>query len=68
MIDNFPNIKKKYINCVFLFLWQAIAGIGPTIISIIVLFIFCQTWGLVVYPNLTTFPDWARPVPLNATL
>lgn len=46
----------------FYFPFQAIAGIGPTIISIIVLFVFCQTWGAVVYPGLTSFPDWAHPV------
>lgn len=39
---------------------MAIAGIGPTIITIIVLFIFCQTWGMVIYPNLDTFPEWAQ--------
>ncbi|XP_060651939.1 protein I'm not dead yet isoform X1 [Drosophila nasuta] len=39
---------------------MAIAGIGPTIITIIVLFVFCQTWAFVVYPNLDTFPEWAQ--------
>lgn len=39
---------------------MAIAGIGPTIITIIVLFIFCQTWAMVIYPNLDTFPEWAQ--------
>ncbi|XP_065359915.1 protein I'm not dead yet [Calliphora vicina] len=58
LVAGYANIRTKD---------MAIAGIGPTVISIIVLFIFCQTWGLVVYPNLTTFPDWARTVALNAT-
>lgn len=39
---------------------MAIAGIGPTIITIIVLFIFCNTWAMVIYPNLDTFPEWAQ--------
>lgn len=39
---------------------MAIAGIGPTIITIVVLFIFCQTWAMVIYPNLDTFPEWAQ--------
>lgn len=39
---------------------MAIAGIGPTIITIIVLFVFCQTWAKVIYPNLDTFPEWAQ--------
>lgn len=47
---------------------MVIAGIGPTIISIVTLFVFCQTWGLVVYPNLNTFPDWARVAALNKTV
>ncbi|XP_030388398.1 protein I'm not dead yet [Scaptodrosophila lebanonensis] len=38
---------------------MAIAGIGPTIITIVVLFVFCQTWAFIVYPNLDTFPQWA---------
>lgn len=47
---------------------MAIAGIGPTIISIITLFVFCQTWGLVVYPNLNKFPEWAQLVTPNKTI
>lgn len=39
---------------------MAIAGIGPTIITIIVLFIFCNTWAMIIYPNLDTFPEWAQ--------
>lgn len=39
---------------------MAIAGIGPTIITIVVLFVFCQTWAMVIYPNLDTFPEWAQ--------
>ncbi|KAI8117307.1 Protein I'm not dead yet [Lucilia cuprina] len=58
LVAGYANIRTKD---------MAIAGIGPTVISIIVLFVFCQTWGLVVYPNLTTFPDWARTIALNAT-
>ncbi|XP_022221423.2 protein I'm not dead yet isoform X2 [Drosophila obscura] len=51
LVAGYANIRTKD---------MAIAGIGPTIITIIILFIFCQTWGLVVYPNLNTFPEWAR--------
>lgn len=38
---------------------MAIAGIGPTIASIGVLFLICQLWGVVIYPDLNTFPSWA---------
>ncbi|XP_017107708.2 protein I'm not dead yet isoform X1 [Drosophila bipectinata] len=58
LVAGYANIRTKD---------MAIAGIGPTIITIVILFIFCQTWGLVVYPNLNTFPDWARAAALNAT-
>ncbi|XP_037935267.1 protein I'm not dead yet isoform X2 [Teleopsis dalmanni] len=58
LVAGYANIRTKD---------MAIAGIGPTIISVVVLFIFCQTWGLVVYQNLNTFPDWAQ-VLVNATL
>ncbi|XP_053683713.1 protein I'm not dead yet-like [Sabethes cyaneus] len=40
---------------------MAIAGIGPSICSVVVLWATFPTWGAVVYPELTTFPDWARP-------
>lgn len=59
LVAGYANIRTKD---------MAIAGIGPTIMTMIVLFIFCQTWGLVVYPNLTSFPDWARAGVLNATV
>ncbi|XP_061396558.1 protein I'm not dead yet-like [Musca vetustissima] len=58
LVAGYANIRTKD---------MAIAGIGPTIISIVVLFVFCQTWGAVVYPSLTTFPDWAREIAVNAT-
>lgn len=47
---------------------MAIAGIGPTIITIIVLFIFCNTWAMVIYPNLDTFPEWANKTRLLAEI
>uniref|UniRef100_A0A1L8DEL7 Putative na+/dicarboxylate na+/tricarboxylate and phosphate transporter n=2 Tax=Nyssomyia neivai TaxID=330878 RepID=A0A1L8DEL7_9DIPT len=39
---------------------MAIAGIGPTIFTLIVVWASFPTWGAVVYPELATFPDWAR--------
>ncbi|KMZ00449.1 protein I'm not dead yet isoform X1 [Drosophila simulans] len=51
LVAGYANIRTKD---------MAIAGIGPTIITIITLFVFCQTWGLVVYPNLNSFPEWAQ--------
>ncbi|XP_058457407.1 protein I'm not dead yet-like [Malaya genurostris] len=45
---------------------MAIAGIGPSIFTLFVVWASFPTWGAVVYPELATFPDWARPV--NATV
>lgn len=62
LVAGYANIRSKD---------MAVAGIGPTIISIIVLYIFSLTWGTVVYPNLTTFPDWVNPnvnITTNATV
>lgn len=38
---------------------MAIAGIGPTIFTLIIVWISFPTWGAVIYPELATFPDWA---------
>lgn len=39
---------------------MAIAGIGPTIFTLIVVWLSFPTWGTVIYPELQTFPDWAN--------
>ncbi|XP_037039079.1 protein I'm not dead yet isoform X2 [Bradysia coprophila] len=41
---------------------MCIAGIGPTIFTLIVVWVTFPTWGAVVYPDLNTFPDWARDI------
>ncbi|XP_058457409.1 protein I'm not dead yet-like [Malaya genurostris] len=38
---------------------MAIAGIGPSIFTLIVVWATFPTWGAVVYPELDTFPEWA---------
>lgn len=40
---------------------MAVAGIGPTIFTLLVVWGSFPTWGAIVYPELATFPDWARP-------
>lgn len=35
------------------------AGLGPTVICILLMWILFPTWGLVIYPELNSFPDWA---------
>lgn len=38
---------------------MAIAGIGPTIFTLITVWATFPTWGAVVYPELSEFPSWA---------
>lgn len=45
---------------------MAVAGIGPSIFTLLVVWASFPTWGAVVYPELATFPDWARPT--NVTM
>lgn len=42
------------------------AGIGPSLISLLTIWLAFPTWGLIVYPELNTFPEWAA-VMANAT-
>ncbi|XP_039963386.1 protein I'm not dead yet [Bactrocera neohumeralis] len=58
LVAGYANIRSKD---------MAIAGIGPTVISIVVLYVFSLTWGAVVYSNLNSFPEWAITPVLNAT-
>lgn len=46
--------------------FQAMAGIGSSIISLITIWLAFPTWGLIVYPDLATFPEWAAKM-ANAT-
>ncbi|KAG5682139.1 hypothetical protein PVAND_011513 [Polypedilum vanderplanki] len=39
---------------------MAVAGIGPTIFTLITVWVTFPTWGAIVYPELQTFPDWAQ--------
>lgn len=36
------------------------AGLGPSVICLVLLWGFFATWGLIVYPELQSFPAWAR--------
>ncbi|XP_026466617.1 LOW QUALITY PROTEIN: protein I'm not dead yet-like [Ctenocephalides felis] len=40
---------------------MAKAGIGPSIVTLLVIWASFPTWGSVVYPELVTFPAWATP-------
>lgn len=37
----------------------AMAGIGPSLITLFTVWLSFPTWGIIVYPKLLTFPDWA---------
>lgn len=42
-------------------------GIGSSIVSLLTIWLFFPTWGLIVYPKLATFPDWAAAM-VNSSL
>jgi sodium-dependent dicarboxylate transporter 2/3/5 len=44
---------------------MAVAGIGPTIFTLITTWAMFASWGYVVYPEMLEFPDWAKVI--NAT-
>lgn len=35
------------------------AGIGPTIFTLFIVWASFPTWGFIIYPELSEFPDWA---------
>ncbi|XP_077298814.1 tricarboxylate transporter protein I'm not dead yet isoform X2 [Arctopsyche grandis] len=47
---------------------MAITGIGPTLITTLLTWGFFPTWGMIIFPEVKTFPDWARPDIINATV
>ncbi|XP_062121761.1 LOW QUALITY PROTEIN: protein I'm not dead yet 2-like [Drosophila sulfurigaster albostrigata] len=51
IISGYGNIKTKY---------MAVAGILPTLWGIILPWVNAVTWGMVVFPESKSFPDWAK--------
>ncbi|XP_062550590.1 protein I'm not dead yet-like isoform X2 [Armigeres subalbatus] len=47
---------------------MALAGIGPALITLLVMWVGLPTWGVVVYPEINTFPDWAIHEMANVSL
>lgn len=39
---------------------MAIAGIGPTLITTILTWGFFPTWGTIIFPDVLSFPEWAK--------
>jgi sodium-dependent dicarboxylate transporter 2/3/5 len=39
---------------------MALAGIGPTIFTLLIVYASFPTWGAVIYPEINKFPDWAQ--------
>lgn len=39
---------------------MAIAGIGPSLFTLLVVWLSWPTWGTIVYPELNEFPAWAN--------
>ncbi|XP_062121758.1 protein I'm not dead yet 2-like isoform X2 [Drosophila sulfurigaster albostrigata] len=51
IVCGYANIKTKY---------MAVAGILPTLLGIVLLWINAVTWGAVIFPDTKDFPDWAK--------
>lgn len=45
------NIRTKH---------MAVAGIGPSLITLLVVWATFPTWGAIVYPKISEFPPWAQ--------
>ncbi|XP_037906790.1 protein I'm not dead yet-like [Hermetia illucens] len=50
LVAGYANIRTKEMS---------IAGIGPTIITLLLIWITFPTYGLVIYPEMSKFPPWA---------
>ncbi|XP_058458743.1 protein I'm not dead yet-like isoform X2 [Malaya genurostris] len=46
---------------------MALAGIGPTVITLLVMWLGFPTWGSIVYPDVNTFPEWAMEGLVNVS-
>ncbi|XP_055532218.1 protein I'm not dead yet-like [Wyeomyia smithii] len=46
---------------------MAVAGIGPSLITLLVMWLGFPTWGAIVYPEISTFPEWAMEGLANTT-
>lgn len=44
-----------------------IAGIGPTLITLLVVWLSFPTYGSLIYTDLDKFPDWAHAKVVNGT-
>lgn len=45
-----------------------IAGIGPSLITLFVVWLSFPTYGSLIYTDLNEFPSWAIDSPTNSTL
>eukprot|EP00099_Drosophila_melanogaster_P000504 NP_001027201.1 I'm not dead yet 2, isoform B [Drosophila melanogaster] len=53
IVTQYAHIKTKYFAC---------CGIVPTIIGISVALVNTNTWGLIIFPESKSFPDWAKEI------
>ncbi|XP_055903533.1 protein I'm not dead yet-like isoform X2 [Eupeodes corollae] len=56
LVSIFANIRNKDL---------ILAGIGPSIASIITIFIFSQSWAVLMFPELMEFPNWINEIPVT---
>ncbi|KAH8344368.1 hypothetical protein KR084_010257 [Drosophila pseudotakahashii] len=53
IVSQYAHIKTKYIAC---------CGILPTFIGFFLTILNTNTWGMVIFPKVGTFPDWAKEI------
>ncbi|KAI8046021.1 protein I'm not dead yet 2 [Drosophila gunungcola] len=53
IVCNYANIKTKYFAC---------CGILPTIIGYWLVILNTNTWGMIIFPEAKSFPDWAQEI------
>lgn len=61
------SLPKQICILVFSFFPQAIAGIGPSLVTLFSVWAFFPSWGLIIYPEMATFPAWASKGVLAAS-
>ncbi|XP_037730220.1 protein I'm not dead yet 2 isoform X2 [Drosophila subpulchrella] len=53
IVTDYANIKTKHLAC---------CGVLPTIIGFLLIILNTNTWGMLIFPAVNTFPDWAKEI------
>nr|XP_036672795.1 protein I'm not dead yet 2 isoform X1 [Drosophila suzukii] len=53
IVTGYAHIKTKHLAC---------CGVLPTIIGFLLILLNTNTWGMLIFPAASTFPDWAKEI------